>query len=200
MGAISGDAMLIFQYILEKRRGGVSLEPDELIITSHPGCLSNYGETKSHYFFLLLRIKASTLLLLPPRALGWPLFLTPQTLFFAFVSRLQLTLYKTRIGGEIMYTSPSHYLRGTQQPCLQAGNMNLPGSSLPTHSRGGVLSANSLCLLVPVWRSGGGVIWCPQGHLVLVLGRLGQSNDDFPKAVCGIRNQVKHFCIWGCIV
>lgn len=48
-----------------------------------------------------------------PRALGWSLFLTPQTLFFAFVSRLQLPLYKTRSGGEITYTSPSHYLRGT---------------------------------------------------------------------------------------
>lgn len=43
-----------------------------------------------------------------------------------------------------MYTSRSHYFRGTQQPGLQAGSMNLPGSLLPTHSRGGTLSANSL--------------------------------------------------------
>jgi hypothetical protein len=73
---------------MKKGRGGVSLEPDEFIISSHPGCLSNYGKTKSHYFFLLLLIKASALLFLLHRALGWPLFLTPQTLSFTFVSRL----------------------------------------------------------------------------------------------------------------
>lgn len=35
-----------FSSIIEKGRGGVSLEPDELIISSHTGCLSNYGETE----------------------------------------------------------------------------------------------------------------------------------------------------------
>lgn len=58
--------------------------------------------------------------------------------------------------------------------------MHLPGSLLPTHSRGGMLSANSLSLPVPAWRWGGGVIWCPLGCLVLVLGRLGQSSGYFP--------------------
>lgn len=51
MGVISGDAMLVFWYHPGEGRGGVSLEPEELIISSHPGCLSNYGETKSHYVF-----------------------------------------------------------------------------------------------------------------------------------------------------
>lgn len=76
------------------------MEPDELIISSHPGCLSNYGESKSYYSFLLLLIKASTPLLLPHRAFDWPLFLTTQTLFFTFVSRLQLSLCKIRSVGE----------------------------------------------------------------------------------------------------
>lgn len=148
--------MLIFQYHSGEGRGGVSLEPDELTISSHPGCLSNYDETKSHYFFLLLLIKASTRFLLPHRALGWPLFLTLQTLFFASVSKLQLSQCKIRSVGGIMHTSRSHYFRGTQQPSLQASSTNLPGSLLPTHSRGGVLSANSLRLCH--CQLGGGVV------------------------------------------
>lgn len=176
-----------FSAILEKGRGGVSLEPDELVISSHPGCWSNYGETKSHYFFLLLSIKASTLLLLPHRALGWPLFLIPQILFFAFVSGLELSLCKIRSVGEIMYPSRSHTSEAPSNPVSrQAARISLvvycPLTAEAECSlqiayvfAGASLAVGWLCHLVS-----SGMFGSYSGKT--------RANQWLSKAVCGIRN------------
>lgn len=122
-------------------------------------------------------------------------------LLLAFVSRLQPSLCKIRsVGGNNVHLLVS--LLQKYLATLSPGRLHASRWERAAHStaEAACVSANNLqSLPLPAWRWGGGVIWCPRGHLVLVLRRLGQRDDFFSKAVCGIWNGVKQFHIWGCI-